>query len=165
MGPGLRRRAGSRDDTTSITLGLPYCADQRSSHLSRNTDMSETIGMKRIILEAVPQSAMRPPYDQDSEGGDWFFSPEGDLVIRVIGDDISKPEAFLFALHELAEMRLCQQARISQETVDKFDSSFKGEGEPGDAVDCPYREQHRKAMLIEHLMASFLGISDYGEVR
>jgi hypothetical protein len=129
--------------------------------------MSETSGMKRIILEAVPQSAMRAPYDQDREGGDWFLNPEGDLVIRVIGDDLDKPEAFLFALHELIEAKLCLSRGISQEVVDRFDAGIAAsldEGEPGDHPASPYRREHRFACLIEFLMAHELGVVGYGTV-
>ncbi len=121
--------------------------------------------MKRIILEAVPQSAMRPPYNQQAEGGDWFVSPEGELTIRVISDAIDRPAAFLFALHELVEAMLCAKDGVSQQAVDAFDAAFTGTGEAGDDPNAPYRTQHRRAMLVEHLMAHFLGITDYGKVE
>jgi len=125
--------------------------------------------MKRILIEAVTQSAMRAPYNQEESGGDWFFNHDGDLVIRVIGEDLADHAAFLFALHELAEAKLCQARGISQEKVDWFDTqaqSYLSPGkEPGDQPFCPYRKEHRQAMLLEHLMASFLGLSEYGIVR
>jgi len=125
--------------------------------------------MKRILIEAVAQSDMREPYNQEESGGDWFFNPEGDLVIRVIGADLDDHEAFLFAFHELIEAKLCQAREISQEKVDWFDKqaqSYLQPGkEPGDQPFCPYQKEHRQAILLEHLMANFLGLSKYGTVR
>lgn len=122
--------------------------------------------MNRIIIEAVPQSAMRPPYDQEANGaGDWLFDAEGNLVIRSSGTDLSDPETFLFALHELCEAVLCFHEGVSQEEVDAFDRAVATHGEePGDHPQAPYRTQHRRAMLVEHLMANFLGLTDYGTV-
>jgi hypothetical protein len=121
--------------------------------------------VKRIILEAVQRAEMRPPYDRQEEAGDWFIDEGGNLVIRVIGDDIDRPSCFLFALHELVEAALCARRGISQEAVDRFDAEFSGDGEPGDDPACPCRLEHRFAMLIEHLMAHEMGIEGYGRVE
>jgi hypothetical protein len=127
--------------------------------------------MNRIILEAVSQSAMRAPYDQEIAAGDWFVNPDGDLVIRSIGIDFDDPETFLFALHEVVEAMLCRARGISQEAVDRFDAAYDTtldhdpDVEPGDHPAAPYRREHREAMLIEHLMAHFLGLAGYGVVR
>jgi hypothetical protein len=127
--------------------------------------------MKRIILEAVPSAAMRPPYNRGPDGGDWFYNAEGDLVIRVIGIDLGTPADFLFALHELVEATLCRREGVSQESVDRFDAAFENmedrdfDSEPGDHPAAPYRTQHRRAMLIEHMMAQFMGLNSYGRVQ
>ena len=114
----------------------------------------------KIIIEALSHEAMR--YDTL---GDWFRDENGNMVIQTVGaDPITDDAAFLVALHELVEAKLCANAGITQAQVDEFDLAFEGEGEPGDSPDAPYREQHRKAMLIEHMMASFLGLTDYGAV-
>lgn len=126
--------------------------------------------MKRIVIEAVSQSEMRPPYDMQTSGGDWFINDDGELVIRVIGQDFSDAETFLFALHELIETKLCDVNGIDQAIVDAFDAENSAkceedDTEPGDLPDCPYHREHCAAMLIEHLMANFMGIDDYGVVR
>lgn len=114
----------------------------------------------RIIIECLPQEQMR--YDTT---GDWFWDNDGNLIIQVVGGDpLDDDAAFLVALHELVETKLCHKAGITQGAVDTFDFTFKGEGEPGDHPDAPYRVQHRHAMLIEHMMALFLGKTDYGSV-
>lgn len=121
--------------------------------------------MKRIVIEAVEPHEMRPPY-QDAEGcGDWYFSEDGDLHIKISGfGGFDGDQAFLFALHELVEAKLCHDRGISQEEVDTFDAAFIGASEPGDAFDSPYRREHRQACLIEFLMADMLGLDGYGEM-
>lgn len=120
----------------------------------------------KIILECVQPEDMRlEPYRQPG-CGDWFFSTaNGDLHIKVVGPDIfDHDEAFLCALHELIEAKLCFRAGVTQGAVDAFDKAFVGDGEPGDDPRAPYRRQHRAAMMIEHQTALFLGLWDYGEV-
>jgi hypothetical protein len=115
-------------------------------------------GMK-IIIEALPQNEVR-----NSQLGDWF-ERDGNLIIQVAGvNPFHHDEAFLVAIHELVEAKLCARNHIPQIEVDEFDENFTGDGEPGDAWNAPYRREHRKAMLIEHLMADWLGLAGYGEV-
>ena len=111
----------------------------------------------RIIIEAVPRAQMR--YDTL---GDWFQDGE-DLRIQV-ADHITPDEQFLIALHEIVEVKLCIMHGVGQQQVDAFDFSFSGEGEPGDHPAAPYRKEHRQAALIEHMMASFMGLDSYGVV-
>lgn len=114
---------------------------------------------KNIRIEFIDKDALR--YET---GGDWFIDEQG-LCIQISNDVGSEAEQFLFALHELVEWRLCASRGISQKTVDDFDLTYQGEGEPGDNEAAPYRAEHRQAMLIEHLMANFLGLVDYGKVE
>jgi hypothetical protein len=113
----------------------------------------------RIILETCPPAQMR--YETV---GDWFVNEDGDWVIRSI-HEITDDNGFLVALHELVEMMLCKKAGITQHQVDDFDLAYTGEYEPGDEPTAPYRAQHRQAMLIEYLMANFLGHDDYGRIE
>jgi hypothetical protein len=116
----------------------------------------------RIVIEAKPEKDMR----YAGTLGDWFINARGDLIIQVVGiDPFSHDQAFLVALHELIEAKLCQKRGITVDQVDEFDLAFKDEGEPGDQWNSPYRKEHRFAMLIEHLMAHELGIVGYGAVE
>ena len=108
---------------------------------------------------------MRAPYNQEIAAGDWFFNDDGDLVVRAIGTELKDPEVFLYALHELIEAYLCVQEGVPQAAVDNFDAAYSGCGEPGDEIAAPYRTQHRRAMLIEHLMAHFMGLDHYGTIE
>jgi hypothetical protein len=112
----------------------------------------------KIIIEAVPKSEMRY-----ATWGDWF--QDGDCVKIQVMDDLDPDIQFLVALHELVEVKLCVMRGISQQQVDDFDMNFQGLDEPGDHPDAPYRKEHRQAMLIEHMMASFMGFSDYGRIE
>lgn len=123
--------------------------------------------MPRIIIEAVAQQEMRPPYNDQAHGGDWYFNDSGDLVVRVIGGDVLDDGAFLFALHELAEAMLCRKRAIAQSTIDEFDRGQADAdpfSEPGEAEGCPYAREHRQACLIEFLMADYLGVAPYGTI-
>lgn len=132
----------------------------------------------RIDIRTIPESTMRYP-----SLGDWFYEGAADgeeadgekadreevLCIRAV-DTLSDNEAFLVALHELVEAWLCRDKGVSQEAVDAFDLAFipprnDPDAEPGDHPDAPYRIQHRQAMMVEHLMALFMGVTDYGVVR
>lgn len=112
---------------------------------------------------------MQPHKDQRYDTvGDWYFDEDGDLIIKVSNDLEglgNEYEQLLVALHELVEVLLCRKRGISQKVVDDFDFAFKGEGEPGDEVEAPYRKEHRFAMLIEHLLAHELGLTPYGKVE
>ena len=121
--------------------------------------------MRRIVIEAVPQEQMRPPYDRDERAGDWFTADNGDIVIRTTGTDLTDDETFLYALHEFVEMKLCQKAGIPQIAVDNFDAAYGGCGEPGDDIAAPYRRQHRQACLVEFMVADMLGMVGYGRVE
>ena len=125
--------------------------------------------MTKIIIEGVPSGKMRLQAYCDPLSGDWFWDEKGYLHIQVACDGDLNPwddeQSFLIALHELVEARLCFKAGVTQGAVDCFDKAFTGEGEPGDDPAAPYQTQHRSAMLVEHLMAMFLGKWDYGVVE
>ena len=116
-----------------------------------------------IIIEVVPDTS----HQRYDTVGDWFWDAEGNLRIKVVGaDPVDEDSAFLIALHELVEAKLCFNAGVTQGAVDAFDMSQSAtDGEPGDSPEAPYRTQHRQAMLLEHLMANFLGLLDYGIVE
>lgn len=124
--------------------------------------------MTKIILECVPPEEQRFVCYSELYSGDWQFDGEGNIVIRVTGEDVwCDPDAFLVALHELVEARLCFASGVTQSMVDTFDTNWSGAlgEEPGDSPDAPYRSQHRSACLIEFFMAKLMGIDDYGIMR
>lgn len=104
--------------------------------------------------------------------GDWWTDPwaPGRWQIRVSKMGNWKYE-FLVALHELVEMALCKDRGISEKVVTAFDKKYEAyrtqgwpthQGEPGDAVNSPYRAEHAAAELIERLVAHELGV-DWSE--
>jgi hypothetical protein len=120
--------------------------------------------MTRIIIEGIEPDKMRLEVYQKEDYGDWHFDAEGNVHVQIacIGDKNpwDDEDAFLVALHELVEARLCFKADVTQGAVDAFDAAYQGDGEPGDEPTAPYREQHRDATIIEHLVALFFGRID-----
>lgn len=99
--------------------------------------------------------------------GDWFFEKDGTLRIKVSDMKNWKYE-FLVAYHELIEVMLCKDRKISQKSVDSFDINFEKEreqgkhgleDEPGDDPKAPYRKEHFFATNIERLTADELGVN------
>lgn len=120
-----------------------------------------------ITIKTIPHEAQR--YDTP---GDWFFTPEGNLEIRV-SDSANWREEALIAVHELVEVLICKHRGITQEQVDAFDFQYENDralgkhsetDEPGDDLDAPYRREHCIATAVERLLAAELDIAwkDYG---
>lgn len=133
----------------------------------------EWVPDRMVSFERRPHKGMR--YDTL---GDWFYDDNGLLRVIVATDDgiapISTKEQKLILLHELIEVWLCEEEGITQKMVDDFDFAWDHRGdpevhaiddEPGDDPRAPYRIQHRRAMIMEHLFANFLGMDDYGVIR
>jgi len=123
----------------------------------------------KIIIETKPLETMR--YDT---WGDWYYDDVGNLHIDVannIGQLPTENHQLLVALHEFVEVWLCKEDGVTQEQVDEFDMEtyptllLPDDLEPGDHELAPYRSQHRKAAIIEHLMANFLNMTSYGVVK
>jgi len=70
----------------------------------------------------------------------------------------------LVAIHELAEVLMCQHNGVSQESVDKFDMDFEearhpdNHDEPGDDPSAPYVKEHCVATGIERILAAELDV-------
>lgn len=86
-------------------------------------------------------------------------------VLIVLSSKLSDPRReFLIQAHELVEVKLCEQAGVTQEQVDKFDKEFEAkrepgnEDEPGDEPDAPYKTQHGIATGVERILAATLGV-------
>lgn len=105
------------------------------------------------------------PHDQQryETVGDWWFTPTGDIEIRV--SDMGNPQyEFLVAYHEQCEVMMCINEGITVEEVDAFDIEFEknraedNADEPGDDPKAPYRKQHFAATTLERQMAANLGV-------
>ena len=107
--------------------------------------------MLDLEAKTIPHSEQR--YDTVGD----YFRHNGSTHFRVSEMQNWRFE-FLIFFHEFVEWALCQDQGISNATIDRFDMGFTGEGEPGDDPKCPYREQHRRAMVMEQLMADMLGV-------
>jgi len=108
-----------------------------------------------VEIEAFPPGQMRY-----KTAGDWYYI--GNILhVNVVKMEDGRHE-FLLAVHEFVEAMLCRFRVIDQKLVDKWDSEHPdGEGiypESGDIPGCPYRRDHRIAMIIEQQLAHELGI-------
>lgn len=121
--------------------------------------------MKTIIIKTIPHGDQRYPTVGD------YKEYDDRIEIRVSEMGNERYEQ-LVAVHELIEKILCKRWGIREEEIDKFDIIYENrrkEGdvsEPGDAVNCPYREEHFFATNIERQLALELGINwqDYDGV-
>lgn len=116
-----------------------------------------------ITIESIPHALHRYP-----TVGDWINDAFGDLHIRVSSTGNWRYD-FLVALHELIEATLCNERGIDEPTIAEFDMRFEEQrelgmvqGEPGHALDAPYRKEHQFAESIERAVAEELGV-DWGE--
>jgi hypothetical protein len=69
--------------------------------------------------------------------------------------------AALVALHEIVEVILTRHAGIEERDITAFDLQFEKDGrdgEPGDAHDSPYREQHKVAETVEKMIARLIDV-------
>lgn len=112
-----------------------------------------------VKIEIIPHDQQRYP-----TVGDWFFDENGDLTIKVSKLSDWRRE-MLIAVHELAEVLICKQQGITQESVDAFDKEYEANrtednlNEPGDEPTAPYVKQHCIATGIERILAAELGVS------
>lgn len=111
-----------------------------------------------ITIKTIPHDQHRYP-----TVGDWWFTPEGDLEIRVSAMGDWRHEA-LVAVHELAEVLLCKERGITEEAVTQFDIMFEANRQPGDDSEAgddpraPYRWEHFFATNVERLLADQLNV-------
>lgn len=105
-----------------------------------------------VRVQTIPHTAQRYP-----TVGDWYFKHKGILKINV-SELESVDYEFLITIHELVEAYLCLSRGISDESVDLWDKTFKGEGEPGDSPEAPYHKEHVFALSIEKALAAELGV-------
>lgn len=117
----------------------------------------------RITLETIP-------HEQQRLGalGDWFFEPNGDLVVRV--SECGHWSYNLLALfHEMYEAVLCKHAGITTEMVDEDqltqrdrerDDPESFSGYPGARL----QNQHNDALAAEWVLSRLLGVDwqEYG---
>jgi hypothetical protein len=88
----------------------------------------------------------------------------GGVQIEVF-DQGDEDKNFLIAIHELVEQYLCNKRGITNKMIDDFDFKYEENraedddtSEPGDDPDCPYKNEHRFAMIVEQMMAHELGV-------
>lgn len=109
--------------------------------------------MIRIIIEVIPHHEQR--YNTI---GDWRYDVQRDTLAIRVSDLNNWRYETLIAIHELVEAALCSSGNIPQEKVDEFDLNYKGDGEPGDDSNAPYKGPHCIATGIERMLAAVMGV-------
>jgi len=102
-----------------------------------------------IIMNRIPHRLQR--YDTTGD----FFELSGVLHIAVSTMGVDMEVETL--LHELFEWHLCQKAGVTVAMVDAWDFGHPELEDPGSHPDCPYREQHMKAMRISKVAVKLMG--------
>jgi hypothetical protein len=114
----------------------------------------------RINIKSIPVKSMRY-----SSAGDYWIDKKGTLQVRVAECD--ERYEWLVLLHELVEMFICLQEKISFASIDKFDIQYEKDrdrgahgdtDEPGDDPDAPYANPHCIATAVERMLCGYLGI-------
>ena len=109
-----------------------------------------------IVIEVINHKEQRYP-----TLGDWEFSQpvvgRENLLIRVSDTGVSEFNQ-LIAIHELIEALLCKVNGVTQQEVDEWDMSHLELPEPGDHIQAPYHMEHYFASIIEHMVATEMGV-------
>jgi hypothetical protein len=116
-------------------------------------------GVRSVEIRVIDGKEQRYP-----TSGDWEFDAKsGHLLISVSRTGDWREEQSV-AFHEFCEALLCIQRGVTQESVDEFDMHFEeardpqDESEPGDDPRAPYYLEHQIATIVEHLLATHLGL-------
>jgi hypothetical protein len=121
-----------------------------------------------VVIETIPHEEQRYP-----TVGDWYYKLDTEAGTETIHIKVSKlgdwRMEMLIAVHELAEVLMCNHDGISQQAVDDFDIAFESrressalpdlDAEPGDDKHAPYRKQHCVATGIERILCAELGVA------
>jgi hypothetical protein len=89
--------------------------------------------------------------------GDWQYDQDGVLCVRVSNTGIEL-DSILVGIHEVVEAVLCKVHGVREADVDAFDSTFAGDGEPGEDPLAPYRNEHAVADVVERAVAQAAGV-------
>jgi hypothetical protein len=118
--------------------------------------------MRPIIANTIEHKDQRYP-----TVGDYFIDWLGRrrVVISEMKDDRYEQ---LVLIHELVEMFLVEDRKISEKSIDAFDKKFEAErkkgkrpkdAEPGNDKRAPYFKEHQFATKVEMMLAKELGVN------
>ena len=112
----------------------------------------------KIQVNIIPYDHMRY-----CTAGDYYV--KDDTLIFDIADTGNPMYNILVLVHELSEYSMVTQKNISEEAITAFDEAFEklrpggNTDEPGDEIDCIYRDEHCIATGIERMLCGALGLS------
>lgn len=113
-----------------------------------------------INIKQVPNEEIKTR--KGFTGADWWWNENGDLEIRVASELEDWRESMSLAIHEAVEALICKKMGITIESVDEFDSHFKGEHivdvNAGDDPKAPYKIPHTFATAAERILTGALEV-------
>ncbi len=116
----------------------------------------ESLGITQFIIKTIPEHWQ----SYDTVGN--YFETEDDCIVILVSELEDQAAMYAIIIHELVESMLCRHRGISFESIDEFDTSYKGDGEPGNEPGAPYHKEHRIADIIERMYLHELN-QDYVE--
>jgi hypothetical protein len=115
--------------------------------------------MKDIWIKTIPAKDQRY-----ITAGD-YYEKDGEIHFKIT-NQANEDYEFMIAVHELIEEYLIRKAGLTHKQIDDYDFAWEEKekkgltkaSQPGDEEDCPYKDQHVFATIIEGLLATQLGI-------
>lgn len=107
--------------------------------------------MMKVEIKIIPRSEM--PYDTFDN---YFW--RGDVLVFEIAETGNWLTERMMLLHAMVEQLLTEIKGISPAEITAFDMAYKGDGEPGEEINCPYRNEHLIAKAVEMLLCSHMDI-------
>lgn len=112
--------------------------------------------MKDIVIVTS-----RPEYQRYPTAGDYWENH--DVVNINITEQDNEDYEFLIAIHELVEFWITRKRDIKEEDITNYDLEWEKRNypkadEPGNEIDCIYKDEHRFAENIERQIAHEIGV-------
>jgi hypothetical protein len=117
--------------------------------------------MKDIVIRTIPLEEQRY-----NTAGD-YWETDTEIHFRITKQEDERSE-WAILLHEMTEFALTKQHGITEEQITDYDLKWEvrfnegsmsiGANEPGDEKDCPYKDEHSIALIIERIYCMAAGV-------
>jgi hypothetical protein len=111
-----------------------------------------------IEIKTIPHLRQRYP-----TCGDYYYE---DGITKIFVSDLNNGKyEFLVAVHELIEEFLTKIRGVKEEHITEFDKQYEQKrlpgdfSDPGNDINAPYFREHQFATVIEHIVASEIGVN------
>jgi hypothetical protein len=104
----------------------------------------------KIDVKFIPHNVVR-----NNQWDDYLYDEDGNLIF-LIGETGNPLYNKVMLVHALVEQLLTEENGIAEESISKFDAEHLESEEPGNELDCPYKDEHLLAEGIERMIFAFL---------